>query len=315
MRKIALVFATLAMVWGLAGAAPCRAANSHSYVSGKGGGTLCTLATPCADLGTAVAATLVDGEISCLDGGPSSFYGTVSISQNITIDCAGVPAASLYITINGAGIVVTLRNLTLTTLGTGNNGIDFQNGGALFVENCVIENFAHNAPGIGLRFAPSSGTAKLFVTDSVIKNSGIPIGPAKGGGGIYVRPAAGAAAAVTIERTRVENNFYGIYANSGSGGTVHGVVRDSVVSGNTKSGITAVNSGTRLLIENTTVTANQIGLVATASANMLVNRSGIVLNNTGLYTASGGTLSSYKTNNVNNNTSADGAFTAAVALK
>jgi hypothetical protein len=313
MKKFAFVFATLGMVWGLARAEPCFAFNAHSYVSGKGGGTLCTLATPCADLGTALGATLAEGEISCLDGGPSTSFAAISISQSVTIDCAGVSAAVSHITINGAGIVVTLRNLTV--MGNDTNGIDFQNGGALFVEKCVIQNYAHDAPGTGIRFTPSSGTAALNVTDSVIKNNGVPIGPAKGGGGIIVQPAAGVVAAVTIERTHVESNLNGIYANSGSGGTVHGVVRGSVVSGSTNYGITAVNSGTRLLIENTTVTANQIGLVATTNANMMVNRSGIVLNNTGLRTASGGTLSSYKTNNVNNNTSADGAFTSVLAVK
>ena len=45
---------------------------------------------------------------------------------------------------------------------------------------------------------------------------------------------------------------------------------------------------------------------------MLVGHSSIVLNNTGLLAVSGGALLSYKNNNVNGNTSGDGAFTGTV---
>jgi hypothetical protein len=148
------------------------------------------------------------------------------------------------------------------------------------------------------------------VTDSVIKNNG----SANAGAGLYIQPASGAEADVTVERTKFESNRIGIYANSGSGGIIHGVVRDSVVSGNAMWGIGALNAGARLLVENTSVTANKIGLVAENSASMLVSHSSVVLNTRGLYESTGGTLSSYKNNNVNENT-ADGAFTATLAQK
>lgn len=310
MRKIAYVFATLSMVWGLAGAAPSYALTPNSYVSATGSGTICSFTTPCGWFQYAVDATYAGGVVHCLDAGASA-GNSFSITKSIVIDCAGLSVSTSYITINGAGIVVTLRHLRIEGVGFTFNGIDFQNGAALFVEDCVIEGWNGGSPGNGIHFAPTSGTAKLFVTDSVIKNNG------KAGtvsGGIFIQPAAGAEADVTIERTKIENNRIGINANSGGGGTIHGVVRDSVVSGNTASGIIAVNAGTRLLIENATVTGNNAGLVATASANMLASQSSVVLNRIGLVTASGGTLSSYKNNNVNNNNT-DGAFTTAVAQK
>ena len=92
------------------------------------------------------------------------------------------------------------------------------------------------------------------------------------------------------------------------------MVRDSVVADNATSGIYVQGSRMTLLIENSAVTGNRTGLVATNNASMLVSHSSIALNRTGLSTASGGTLSSYKNNNVNDNI-ADGTFTTTVVQK
>jgi hypothetical protein len=48
---------------------------------------------------------------------------------------------------------------------------------------------------------------------------------------------------------------------------------------------------------------------------MLVGQSSIVFNNTGLFTAGGGVLLSYKNNNVNGNFTTDGLFTGPVGLQ
>ena len=68
------------------------------------------------------------------------------------------------------------------------------------------------------------------------------------------------------------------------------------------------------MIENTTVTGNNFGLVAGGTGGgMLIGQSSIVLNNTGLFTNGGGVLLSYKNNNLNGNSTADGTFTGPVA--
>jgi hypothetical protein len=311
MSRISFAIASLGLVLGLTGAGPSHAAatNYHSYVSGTGSGSACTLTAPCFSFSGALGATVSGGEISCLDGPQSTTASSLIIKQTVTIDCPGVPAGQWFIIINGPGIVVTLRHLTVATFGVEvlASGIDFQNGAALFIENCVIENW--NDSGVaGIHFAPSTGTAKLYVTDSVIKNNG----NASGGGGIVIEPAAGAGAYVTIEGSKIENNQLGIFA--GGMGSVRGVVRDSVVADNASSGIYAKGSRMTLLIENTAVTGNRTGLVATNNASMLVGHSSIAFNRTGLSTASGGTLSSYKNNDVNANI-ADGAFTTTMVQK
>jgi len=167
-------------------------------------------------------------------------------------------------------------------------------------------NIAFRGSGSGIVFNPNFGAAKLFVSDCTITNNG-----SSGiSGGIVIKPGSGAQADVTINRTQIENNFFGIIADGTGGGSINGVVRDSVVSGNVNFGIVTSTSSASviLLIDNTTVTNNNYGLVAVgAGAGMVASKSNIMFNTTGLYTATGGLLGSYKNNNVGGNAT-DGAF-------
>ncbi len=130
-----------------------------------------------------------------------------------------------------------------------------------------------------INFQPS-GPAKLFVTDSFIYNTG-----ASGiSGAILLKPASGVTANVTIERTSIENNRFGIVADGNSGGIIRGVVRDSTIAGNVNNGITVstTSSSVVLSIDGCTISGNNFGLVAAGSnAGMLVGRSVISANNTG----------------------------------
>jgi len=296
MRRTAFGTATFSLFWGLAAASPCLADNFHSYVAANGSGAACTLTAPCGTFGGALAVTRDGGEITCLTGGPNGSIQGINISQSVTIDC---PDFSAAVTINATGVVVTLRHMTIDGANSLADGIEFQNGAALFVENCVIQNWTD----FGIRFRPENGAAKLHVTDSVVKNNG-----SAGDGGIYIEPASGAEADVVITRTQVQNNRVGIFAEAG-GGTIHGTVRDSVVSGSTTWGIGVVGTKANLSIENTTLTGNNNGLVAESGASMLVSHSSIVQNGTGLFRASGGALVSFKNNNLSRNTS-DGTFSS-----
>src|SRR5262249_3982293 len=182
LARFALLSASLGVTLALAlPATPAQAQgqNFHSYVSGNGSDfNPCTLAQPCQSLSFAVMQTASGGEISCLDSGSSTagFFGT--ITQSVTIDCTGVAFWSGLLAINGTGITVTLRNLRINGFAGTGTGISFENGAALFVENCVIENFPTAidptvGPGIGIQFSPPDGvTAKLHVTESIIKNNG-----------------------------------------------------------------------------------------------------------------------------------------------
>src|SRR5205807_1719917 len=89
----------------------------------------------------------------------------------------------------------------------------------------------------GVAFAPS-GAAKLHVSDCFIAHTGI--GNANPAAGIYILPSAGVQATVTIERSVIDDNLFGILVDAATnGGAIRGAVKDSTVSGNTNNGITA----------------------------------------------------------------------------
>jgi len=114
-------------------------------------------------------------------------FATVTITRSVTIDCAGMTVTSFgELFINGVGIVVKVRNLTLNGAGAVPYGIRAVSMAALSVENCQIFGQTGNTPGIGISFAPGSGvTAQLYVADSVISSNRL----ASSGGGIFIQPA------------------------------------------------------------------------------------------------------------------------------
>src|SRR4029077_21001803 len=91
--------------------------------------------------------------------------------------------------------------------------------------------------GIGIKFgAPAGVTPELYVSDSIISNNGRPAD----GGALVVQPTSTGAARVAIDRTRVQNNTFGIFANgTGSTGTIAVQVRESLASDNIFHGISS----------------------------------------------------------------------------
>jgi hypothetical protein len=312
MKTTALLSAGLAAT--LVGLLPAAQAQAKSFVSSTGSGTTCTRAVPCNNFADAHDATEPGGEINCLDSGP--FIGA-TISKSITIDCAGLAATALGFVVNGAGIVVRIRNLSFVRLGS-SFAIDFQNGAALFVENCIIQNKDVVAPAIGIRFRPSAGvTAKLYVSDSVISNNGLPAD----GGGIIIQPSGSGSARVVLDRIRVENNTHGIQAiGTGSTGAIVVQVRDSVVTGGIGNGIAAITmagaSPTGIVVDRSSSVSNAgSGILAQGSGALVhIGSSTVVGNGAGLNAASGGQILSYQNNQASGN-AIDGAATGVLTVK
>jgi hypothetical protein len=166
-----------------------------------------------------------------------------------------------------------VRGITVDRHGSAaGGGVGLVAGGALHIENCTLVNAGAN---YGIHFRPS-GNSELVVSNSTIANNA--------GGGIEVRPGAGATATVTIDNTRLLNNRYGIAVfNRG-----HVTVRNSTIAGNTR-GVRAAGGDASVRIANTTITGNQTGLAAVNGAQIVSHRGNVL------------------TDNVNN-----GAFTGAV---
>jgi hypothetical protein len=299
--------------------------NQVSYVSSTGGDSnACnTPATACETFDGALAKTVSYGEIDCVS--PSD-YPSFTVAQSVTIDCASGIGVSLgSITINGAGIVVRLRNLSINGEGLGFYGIDAKNMAALYLENCIITNFNAAAitvppspygPFLGIKFEPSAN-AQLLVSNSIVSDNGYS-GGSSITGGIYIKPASSVTATVSINRSEINGNTFGIVADGRSGGIINGTISDSVVSGNTENGLTALSSGSSVvfMIDQTKVTGNLAAGLYTGGSNAgIVARNTTVYGNAiGLDAASGGTLYTYGNNSVNGNKT-NGAFTGTVGLQ
>jgi hypothetical protein len=300
-------------------AAPAAATLLHTWVASTGNdGNDCDISTPCSTFSGAYEKTTAGGEITCADSGE---FAGLSITHSITVNCENSNGSTLnpnndqiFIVPNNDTAVVVLRGLDFdlaTSQCSSASAIIFRGVGALHVEKVKINQGGAGCTGIS--FTPN-GPAKLFISDSDITN----IGGSGTDAGVYVGPASGVEADLVIDRTHIEGNYFGIIADGNPGGIVHGVIRDSVVSGNSENAITAstTSSNVVLFVDNTAVSGNLHGLVAGGStAAMMVSNTGVSGNSVGLFAVNGGQLFSYGNNRVDGNNGSNGAFTGPATLK
>src|SRR2546430_3144694 len=125
-------------------AASAHAQATRTWVSGVGDdANPCSRTAPCKTFAGAISKTAPSGEIDCLDPGG---FGALTITKSITIDCGGtfgsvLAAGTNGININGAGITVNLRNLSINGIGSGLIGIQFISGNSLTLTNVHVMNF------------------------------------------------------------------------------------------------------------------------------------------------------------------------------
>ena len=253
-------------------AAPAQAGPNRTFVSGKGtdSGT-CAYAAPCRTFAFALTQTAAGGEIDVLD--PAG-YGAVTITKAISIVNDGVGVAAIGassgngVTINaGATDSVHLRGLTIAGLGSGSDGILFNSGGNLAIENCVIRGFANN----GVLIAPT-GSVK-----AVLRN-------------------------VTADDNFDGIDLFGNFSPIGSHFNV--TIVDSEASNNTNAGVVASASPTSKaaigILRNVVASNNGTGLKAEKGV-LLVAHSVVAGNFTGVSTDSGAFILSYGDNNIDGN--------------
>ncbi len=201
----------LALTLGLSATAFGQA--TRTWVSGTGADSNpCTRTLPCATFAAAYAVTAAGGEIDALD--PGSF-GQLTIDHTITIDGGTSTSTSEIVAASGNGLdvrppqgsTVTLRNLNILGMGTGDTGIAVTDGTSVRVQRVRVTGFK----GDGLSFSmPNTGI--ITVDDSVSNDNG--------GNGLYVTSASDVAG-VGITGSYFSGNTNGIYANSGSKVTVN----------------------------------------------------------------------------------------------
>jgi hypothetical protein len=297
-------------------AAPAEA-QQVTFVSGNGNDSsaVCSFIAPCLSFAAAHDKTTANGTILCKD---AFAFGGLTITKSITIDCAGAGGgtflgAGIQVDVNGAGIVVTLRNMRITPAagGIAAFGIQFQQGSMLQLHNVVVDRNTL-APATGILFQPNTGNSALLVTNSTITSHGV---VPSTGGGIAIQPAIGGSARVTIENSKIQFNSNGIAANSNSG-AITMTVRDSVISSNHTGIITAGANPINVMVERSTINNNITNGVfaASAASTIRLDSSKITGNGTGIATQAGGVIRSFG-NNVIEGNGTNGAPTQTASLQ
>ena len=297
MKTLKLILTCILLT--LIGALPA-VAGPRIFVSGLGNdANPGTREQPKRTFASALTVTDPSGEVVVLD--PAGFgSSTLLINKSVSIIVpAGifggmrVPSGNAITVAAGSSDTVVLRGLTLNSEG-GTNGISFQSGAALHVENCIINGFTG---GAGIDVDSSAGaSARLYVKDTSCRRNfyGIEVGAGRGSldqvrleqnasVGLFV---SGSGILVSIANSVASGTPFGL-VGSGSGAELN--VEDCLVTNNVNPGIHS-QSGATVRVSNSTVTNNGIGL-SNNSGSILLSR----LNNTvqGNTTNKSGTIGSF----------------------
>jgi hypothetical protein len=291
-----LVLASLAVAATLlAAAAPVHAQATRTWVSGVGDdANPCSRTAPCKTFAGAISKTAPAGEINVLDPGG---FGAVTITKSITISSENFEAGVLVSGTNGiivsAGVndVVILRGLDIEGLGTGLDGIKFNSGAALHIENCHINNFTNFAVEF-VPIAPSPTVTRLFIKDSIIRENGSGSGGSGStGGGIAIAPTATFQTQAELTNVRLERNILGLRAQAGANVKVYNCSAD----GNLFAGFGASGSGT-LTVDHSSSTHNAQGI--NCPSGTIVRIGGSSISDNGTDVATGGTCITFKNNDI-----------------
>ena len=292
MRRMTFTIKTVIAFGVLALSCSMAQAVDRTWVSGVHGDDInpCSRTGPCKTFAAAYQKTDIGGQINVVDAGA---YGGVTIDHSITIDgsesLSGVTVPNDLVGIKidaGPSDVIVLRGLNIQ--GGGKTGIKFIGSGKLYVEDCRIFGFLETA----IDFEPS-GKSDLFVKDSVIRDNQGP--------GIFIRPLAGGSARATIDHCKLDGNLSGLNAIDDA----KVVIRDSVASGNTFSGIVAATlaAAPEVTVQSCLITNNvSYGLRAIGSkAKVRFGGSTVTANDEGLFADAGSSIDSFGDNKVDGN--------------
>ncbi|HTV26502.1 MAG TPA: hypothetical protein VMF32_01840 [Xanthobacteraceae bacterium] len=284
-KKFLLLAALGTLIAALPGS-PASAQATRTWVSGVGDdANPCSRTAPCKTWAGAISKTAAGGEIDALDPGG---FGAVTITKAITIDGGGGQVASTLVqgtngivVSAGTNDIVIIRNMRINGLaGTssgGLNGILFNSGKQLNVENCDIFGFTQS----GIAVNSSTTTSELYVTNTYITNSANGITLATGGSSSNLVGA--------IDHAYIFNVTTNALASSSSGNINFSVTNSVITSATT--GITAGGSGTRFNVDTSTVGSNTTAFNASVSgATIRISNNNVYDNGTNYSIATGGAI-------------------------
>jgi hypothetical protein len=322
--RVVAITVAISLCWVGTNAA---AAVQRTFVASNGNdANPCSLVAPCRSFDAAIAQTSSGGEVIVLD---SAGYGPATVSQAVSIIApagvyAGVSVLSgTGITVNAGSGIVTLRGLTINSLG-GNIGIDYVSGSRLYLDGIIVAGFSLSPASAGIR-ANLAAAGNLSLRQAALRDNAIGL----------IGTASSGTLTVAIEGTAFERNTIGLDLGDGTAGVVQGstvtggtsgIVADPATAGKTASfevwnslvagNATGVQSGANagapafVSLISLLITGNNVGVQAVANP-VYCSDNAITRNTTGLALVSGGTAQTALDNAVANNGST-GAFTSTV---
>jgi hypothetical protein len=288
-----------AAVFFLAVATPAHAQATRTWVSGVGDdANPCSRTAPCKTFAGAISKTAINGEINCLDPGG---FGQVTITKSITIDCSGtiggvLTSAGSGMLINGANVVVNIRNVIIDGAGFGANGIRVLNAGAVNIDGVVIENFTGSgASGNGIIVDANAANTRVTVSNTHIVNVA--------GNGILTAPTGVGAVVLNVDNTQITGpGVNGIDVRNGT----NGMVNRTTIVGWTGAGMLLEQSTATVYMSNSLVAHNgngiQNGLGAGQAPNTILYGNVITSNSINGLLINGGLIFTYGNNGIRGNT-------------
>jgi hypothetical protein len=187
------------------------------------------------------------------------------------------------------------------------NGITFNSGGTLNIQNCVIRGFT----GTGLALL-STGSADINVANTIASGNHL---------GISLNPS-GTAITVTASFVQVQvihsgNDGLGVFGTAMTG-SLHAIAADSLASGNGGAGFISLSAAGKatpiFTLANSKAANNVIGVQSGNNAAMFLNGSTVSGNlSDGFFVGGGGVINSYGNNAITDTTNS-GSLTP-VALR
>jgi len=293
----------------LLGASSAFAQATRTWVSGVGDdANPCSRTAPCKTFAGAISKTAAGGTIDVLDPGG---FGAVTITKSITLESIGNVGSILSSGVNGVIVnapgatdTVVLRGLSIDGAGTtlGTNGVRVLAVGKLIIERSTIQNYSVS----GVDFESSTANSQLVINDTTINNIS---NPSSNAPGVLVQSAG---ATATLNRVRLTQNNYGLYAHNGTVSVIQ-----SVISANSVNNVRADSAGTvKVNLDNTLINDSPgVGIFAHLSTTTVdISNCSIIGNGTGLSVLSGAVVNSFGNNRLFGNTT-DGSPTTTIPLR
>jgi hypothetical protein len=278
---------------------------TRTFVSSSGhDGNPCTVTAPCATFATAYNAVEPDGIVAALDPGK---YGPLTITYPVTINGNGWAAitgtaAGNGITINAGSGNVILTGLEVDGAGAAYNGIVFNSGGSLTIDNCIVKDFVQGGSGgtgtsgNGIWIAPTSGAINFTIVNTIAVDNAY-------AGIFYGQPSGSAAASGVIDHVVATNNpgnGIDVAMLGGSGGSAAVTISNSVANNNGGAGIVASGSSYIVTLDHDEVSNNLTGVAIGANTSVLLSRS-VITKNTNYGVSNSGTAGSSEDNRIYGN--------------